>query len=273
MAATMDGQEEERKFASKPNNKMKPGHPNQNFVPASETKQEETGGFSWGSLLGLALQMIVGGPVDGPGGASDKMDTLTALTRGDLSWGEMFSLGLELVLNLVRGGEINGIDRVDNGSPLEGILATIISFFTDNDDPSEVNVMAKQASELFGLVVTLLDTLKTSFSQRSLEARSLGTSDPMADAAVAATTMLKTYIRNWSIEDDLCVQKSLCQANRNCVEGTGDSGYLFCQIGTYGMSYLLEQQTYVPFEIYNDAGRRGRIGDDCYEIFSECNEI
>jgi len=272
MAATMDGLEEERKFAMKPNNKMKPGHPNMNFVPESETKQEETGGFSWGSIVGVLVQMFVGGPVS-EGGASDKMDTITALTRGDLSWGEMFSIGLEFVLNLVRGGDINGIDRVDNGSPLEGILATVISFFTDNDDPSEVGVMAKQASELFGLVVTLLDTLRTSFSQRSLEARSLGTSDPMADAAVAATTMLKTYIRNYNTEDDLCMQKFLCQANQNCVESTGDSGYLFCQIGTYGMSYLLEHQTYTPFEIFNDAGRRGRVGETCDEIFAECNEL
>jgi len=258
-----------RKFASKPNNKMK--HSNQQ-LPSSEKQEEQSGGFSWGSLLGLAMQLFLGGPVDGQG-ASDKMDTIAALTRGDLGWGEMFSLGLELVLNVVRGGDNNAVDRIDNGSPLEGILATVISFFTDNDDPSEVNVMAKQASELFGLVVTLLDTLRTSFSQRSLEARALGSSDPMADMAVAGTTMLKTYIRNYNTEDDLCTQKFLCEANRNCVESTGDSGYLFCQIGTYGMAYVLEHQTYTPFEIFNDAGRRGRVGEDCVEIFSECNEI
>lgn len=45
--------------------------------------------------------------------------------------------------------------------------------------------------QLFGLVVTLLDALRTSFSQRSFEARSMGGSDPLAEAAVAATTMLK----------------------------------------------------------------------------------
>lgn len=45
--------------------------------------------------------------------------------------------------------------------------------------------------QLFGLVMTLLDALRTSFSQRSFEARSMGTTDPLADAAVAATTMFK----------------------------------------------------------------------------------
>lgn len=41
----------------------------------------------------------------------------------------------------------------------------------------------------------------------------------------------------------------------------------------YGMSYLLERTTYTPFEIYNDAGRRGRVGENCREIFSDCNDV
>lgn len=267
---------EERKFAAKPNNKIKyadrqiPSSEDHTNELIQEDKEDPTSGGMLGSVLGLAMQLLIGGPKSGPG-ASDKMETISALTRGELSWTEMFSLGLDLFLSFVNGD--GAVDRVDNGSPLEGILATAISFFTGNDDPSEVNVMAKQASELFGLVMVLLDTLQTSFSSRSYEARMIGTTDPMADAAVAATTMFKSYIRSYNTEDDLCVQRYLCEANKVCVDSTGDSGYLFCQIGTYAMSYGLEHTTYTPFEIFNDAGRRGRVGEECHKIFSECNEV
>ena len=43
--------------------------------------------------------------------------------------------------------------------------------------------------QLINLVVTLLDALKTSFSQRALEARSLGM--PYSDAAIAGISLLK----------------------------------------------------------------------------------
>ncbi|XP_053649426.1 uncharacterized protein [Cherax quadricarinatus] len=189
---------------------------------------------------------------------------------GEFSWSRVFSLGVQMLLSLL-GGDNSAIDKMDGASPVESILTAVISYLTGSNDPQEVGVMAKQASELFGLVVTLLDALRTSFSQRSFEARSLGSSDPLADAAVAATTMLKSYIKTYETEDDVCMQKFLCEANSDCVYGTGDTGYLFCQMGTYGMSYILERSTYTPFEIYNDAGRRGRVGENCQEIFNECN--
>ncbi|XP_066939170.1 uncharacterized protein [Macrobrachium rosenbergii] len=191
---------------------------------------------------------------------------------GEFSWSKVFSLGLQLVLNVLGGGDNAAIDKMDAGSPLEGLLTHVISYLTGSTDPNEVGIMAKQASEVLNLVVTLLDALRTSFSKRSFEARSLGSTDPLADAAVAATTMLKSYIKTYETEDDLCMQKYLCEANSDCVDGTGDTGYLFCQMGTYGLSYVLERTTYTPFEIYNDAGRRGRIGESCIEIFNECNE-
>ncbi|XP_071521857.1 uncharacterized protein [Panulirus ornatus] len=270
IAASMEAQEaqEARKFVSKPNDIKKQQHLHQANV---KQEQPNDGGFQWGNLLSMAVQIFLGGPANGPHGASDKMDYITQLTSGEFSWSKVFSLGLQLVLSVLGGGDNAAIDKMDGGSPVEGILTAVISYLTGSNDPQEVGVMAKQASELFGLVVTLLDALRTSFSQRSFQARSMGTSDPLADAAVAATTMLKSYIKTYETEDDLCMQKYLCEANSDCVYGTSDTGYLFCQMGTYGMSYVLERSTYTPFEIYNDAGRRGRVGENCQEIFSECN--
>ncbi|XP_045585200.1 uncharacterized protein [Procambarus clarkii] len=271
-AASVEAQEaqEARKFVSKPNDIKK-----QQQLQQANVKKEQLpndGGFKWGNLLGMVMQLFIGGPHAGPNGASDKMDYLTQLTTGEFSWSKLFSLGVQMVLS-VLGGDNGAIDKMDGGSPVEGILTAVISYLTGSNDPKEVGVMAKQASELFGLVVTLLDALRTSFSQRSFEARSLGTTDPLADAAVAATTMFKSYIKTYETEDDICMQKYLCEANSDCVYGTGDTGYLFCQMGTYGVSYFLERSTYTPFEIYNDAGRRGRVGENCQEIFNECNDF
>ncbi|XP_066939168.1 uncharacterized protein [Macrobrachium rosenbergii] len=270
LAASMDAQDA-RKFHSKPNNVKK-----QQLVQPDvkqDTPAANGGGFQWGDILGVLVQLLIGGPVNGgPQGASDKMDYITQLTTGEFSWSKVFSLGLQLVLNVLGGGDNAAIDKMDAGSPLEGLLTHVISYLTGSTDPNEVGIMAKQASEVLNLVVTLLDALRTSFSKRSFEARSLGSTDPLADAAVAATTMLKSYIKTYETEDDLCMQKYLCEANSDCVDGTGDTGYLFCQMGTYGLSYVLERTTYTPFEIYNDAGRRGRIGESCIEIFNECNE-
>ncbi|KAK3858478.1 hypothetical protein Pcinc_010568 [Petrolisthes cinctipes] len=275
LAASMDA-EDARKFVSKPNN-VKKQQLLQQQGPSPPAKQAPgeliDGGFQWGNIINLVMKVLIGGPTAGPHGASDKMDYITQLTTGEFSWSKMFSLGLQLVFSVLGGGDNAAIDKMDTGSPVEGILTAVISYLTGSSDPGEVGVMAKQATELFGLVVTLLDALRTSFSQRSFEARSLGSSDPVADAAVAATTMLKSYVKTYQTEDDICMQKYLCEANSDCVYSTGDTGYLFCQMGTYGLSYLLERSTYTPFEIYNDAGRRGRLGEDCYQTFNECNDI
>ncbi|MPC29367.1 hypothetical protein E2C01_022597 [Portunus trituberculatus] len=186
-----------------------------------------------------------------------------AKQTGEFSWSKLVSLGVQLVLNVLGGGDNAAIDKMDSGSPVEGILTAIISYLTGSNNPDEVGVMAKQASELFGLVVTLLDALRTSFSQRSFDARSIGTSDPFADAGVAATTMLKstpdpkdtyphTHLSHTSPANNYLTRPHTCR---------------------YGMSYLLERTTYTPFEIFNDAGRRGRVGENCKTVFNECNQV
>lgn len=45
--------------------------------------------------------------------------------------------------------------------------------------------------QLFSVVMNLMEALKTSFSERSLQARALGQSDYTADASITAITMLE----------------------------------------------------------------------------------
>jgi len=78
-------------------------------------------------------------------------------------------LGLKLFL-AVAGGSTSGIDKSDTVSPMEPVIGAVIGALTGSDDPNEVAVMAKQASEVVNLVVTLVEALTTSMSQRSFPA-------------------------------------------------------------------------------------------------------
>lgn len=48
--------------------------------------------------------------------------------------------------------------------------------------------------QFINIVVNLLDALKTSFSHRSMSARSMGKKDTMSDAAVASLSMFKVIL-------------------------------------------------------------------------------
>jgi hypothetical protein len=78
--------------------------------------------------------------------------------------------------------------------------------------------------------VNLLDALKTSFSHRSLTARSHGKKDSVSDAAMAGLSLLKGYVRTMKTADDNCMQKYLCEANRECSSDT--QGGIYCQLGS-----------------------------------------
>lgn len=41
----------------------------------------------------------------------------------------------------------------------------------------------------------------------------------------------------------------------------------------YATSFLLQRTGNAPFEVYYDAGRRGRSGDDCRQLYLACNEV
>lgn len=81
------------------------------------------------------------------------------------------------------------------------------------------------------IVMNLLDALKTSFSHRSLTARSLGKRDSVSDAAVAGISMLKGYVRSYRNTDEKCLQRYMCEANTDCVREIGGTN-IFCQLGS-----------------------------------------
>lgn len=113
---------------------------------------------------------------------------------------------------------------------MQNILAAVLSGVLGAKDPDQVNTMAKQAGEFINIVVNLLDALKTSFSHRSLSARSIGKKDSVSDFAVATFTMLKSYVKTQQNDSDECMQKYVCEASTECTSGTGGNAIL-CQLG------------------------------------------
>merc|ERR1712088_693646 len=108
--------------------------------------------------------------IDAPTGSTGPSQT-DRIEGIDLNGEDPFSLrniaylGLKLFL-AVAGGSTSGIDKSDTVSPMEPVIGAL----TGSDDPNEVAVMAKQASEVVNLVVTLVEALTTSMSQRSFPA-------------------------------------------------------------------------------------------------------
>lgn len=92
------------------------------------------------------------------------------------------------------------------------------------------------------------------------------------------------------------MQRIMCEANTACARDAPDSGYLFCQLGTYGIfiidsifmncnlqsayftyryaaGYLLEKSTFTPLDAFTQSGRNGRTGESCAQIYQQCNEL
>ncbi|XP_050512571.1 uncharacterized protein LOC114331353 isoform X3 [Diabrotica virgifera virgifera] len=249
-------QRAERKFAEKPNAIKKVALDrlddveSNSIAESSDNGLASGGGFSWSNLLapenyiGMLMQMIFNpGGNQGPN-KSDDLDTAPVPTS---PWANLLSVGLKILTAILGGGNTggDGIDKVDNGnSPMQFI----------------------------NIVVNLLDALKTSFSHRSLQARSLGKKDSVSDAAVASLSMMKGYMRSLSTGDTKCMERYVCQANSECSKNVGQSS-LYCHLGSYAISYVMEKSLGSSFDVFYEAGRRGRYGDNCQEKYLECNEV
>lgn len=109
-------------------------------------------------------------------------------------------------------------------------MAAVLQGVLGAKDPEQVNIMAKQAGEFINIVVNLLDALKTSFSHRSLAARSIGKKDSVSDLGIASITMLKGYVKTTGNSSEKCMQKYLCEANTECNNDIGGNS-IFCQMG------------------------------------------
>jgi len=206
---------------------------------------ETPAGFSWSNMLSTFLTMFFnGGANNNAPTKSDDVDGPVGL--GASPWANIISMGLKIINTLLGGGApSDGIDKVDNGaSPMQFIM----------------------------IVMNLLDALKTSFSHRSIQARSIGKRDSVSDAAVAGISMLKSYVKTYRNADDKCLQRYMCEANNECISEIGGSS-IFCQLGSYATSYIFDRTSDSRFETLYDAGRRGRSGFNCQELSLECNEV
>lgn len=241
----------------------------------SISQDSGAGGFSWSSVLGMIMQMLFN-PANAATGPSksDVLDGDQAMAPTS-PWANLLSVGFKILTAFLGGGNVagDGIDKVDNSSPMQGVLSAVLSTVLGSRDPDQVATMAKQAGEFINIVVNLLDALKTSFSHRSMSARSLGKKDTVSDAAVASLSMFKGYMKTMNTANDVCAQKFVCEANKECTSETSSSSAIYCQLGTYATSFLLQRTGSAPFEVYYDAGRRGRSGDDCRQLYLACNEV
>ncbi|XP_047534389.1 uncharacterized protein LOC125069022 isoform X2 [Vanessa atalanta] len=228
---------QERKFAEKSNALKKVALDD---LDDNQTNSLSENGFSWTNILSSLMQMIFNPGSIGP----NKSDSLDTESVSPSPWANYLSLGFKILTAILTGGNSESIDKGDNNSPMQFI----------------------------NVVMNLLDALKTSFSHRSLAARSIGRKDSVSDAALAGIAMLKTYVRAFGTNDDKCLQKYVCDANSECSADIGPKS-VFCQLGTYAASFVLERQSAGTFEQFYEAGRRGRSGIDCRQLYFECNEV
>ncbi|XP_034255461.1 uncharacterized protein LOC117653717 isoform X5 [Thrips palmi] len=234
---------EARKYAEKPNAMKKV--PIDNDLDDIQTNQISQDGFSWGSMLSMIMQMLFNGGAQAGPSKSEGLDDDSMAPASP--WAQVLQVGLKILSHFLGGGAAagDGIDKVDNSSPMQFI----------------------------NIVVNLLDALKTSFSHRSIAARSLGKKDSVSEAAVAGISVLKGYVRTFKTSDDNCMQKFLCEANRECSADQQGSSAIYCQLGSYAASFFLQRSTATPFDMYYEAGRRGRSQADCQQLYLQCNEV
>ncbi|XP_076291217.1 uncharacterized protein LOC143214280 [Lasioglossum baleicum] len=247
---------DDRKFAEKPNAMKKVGIDDLNEVNTNQIQETTSNtSFSWSNMLGVLMRLLLGRV------AGDNEASKNEIEDGAPAspWANAVAVGLRVITAFLGGpqhGDIEGVDKVNNdGSPMQFI----------------------------NIVVNLLDALKTSFSHRSFTARSAGRRDTISEAAVASITMLKGYMRSLKsfnhvgrAEDEGqqgCAERALCEASAECVADAQGTSSIFCQLGSYTTSYILQRQSGVGLEALYEAGRRGRAGQDCRTLFMDCNAV
>ncbi|XP_044748667.1 uncharacterized protein LOC123309558 isoform X2 [Coccinella septempunctata] len=267
----LPSQRQDRKFAEKPNAIKKVALDDlSNDLETNQISDGNGEGFSWSNLLSMLMQMIFNpGTATGP----NKSDSLDDNSVAPSPWANLLAAGLKILTAILGGGASSeGIDKVDNGgSPMQGILAGVLTAVMGGRDPQQVNALAKQAGEFVNILVNLLNALKTSFSHRSIMARNIGRRDSMSEAAVAGITMMKGYVKSVNALSVPCQQKTICEANRECAMDIGQSS-LFCHLGNYAASYMIDRTSSTGFSVLYEAGRRGRAGDNCHQTYQECRQ-
>jgi len=159
-----------RKFGPAPIDTNRPDNEEIELSPAM-AKEE-------GSLLTTVLELgmkFVPMLIDALAGSTgpsqtDRIEGIDLNGEDPFSLRNLAYLGLKLFLAVAGGSSSsNSIEKNDNFSPMQPLMGAVIGTLTGSDDPNEVAVMAKQATEVINLVVTLVEALTTSMSQRSFD--------------------------------------------------------------------------------------------------------
>jgi len=124
------------------------------------------------SLLTTAVELatkivpLLIGVISGETGPSqtDRVDGIDLNGEDPFSWRNIVNIGLKVFLAIVSS---QSATEKSDGDWLQPVMGAVIEGLTGSNDRAEVSVMAKQAAEVFGLVVSLAQALATSMSQRS----------------------------------------------------------------------------------------------------------
>ncbi|XP_076634197.1 uncharacterized protein LOC143348164 [Colletes latitarsis] len=266
---------EDRKFAEKPNAMKKVGLDDLHEVGSNHIQDGGvSNAFSWSNMLSMMMRLLLGRMAGDNDASKNEIDDGVPASP----WSNLVAVGFRVITALIGGpqhADGEGIDKVNNdASPMQVRTLSIHRMFFNCTSFSK---------QFISIVVNLLDALKTSFSHRSLTARSMGRRDTVSEAAVASITMLKGYMRSLKTfgnvgraEDEGqrgCAERALCEASAECVMDAQGTSSIFCQLGSYATSYLLQRQSGVGFEALYEAGRRGRAGQDCRTLFMDCNAV
>jgi len=130
-----------------------------------------------GSLTSTIIELVVKfvptliNIISGETGPSqtDRIENIDLNGEEPFSWRNIALIGLKLFL-AIAGGQAGANEKSDNPietTVLQPVMGAVIQALTGSNDRDEINVMAKQATEVAGLVISLAQALATSMSQRS----------------------------------------------------------------------------------------------------------
>jgi len=130
------------------------------------TAKEESSLLTTAVELATKIVPLLIGVVSGETGPSqtDRVDGIDLNGEDPFSWRNIVNIGLKVFLAIVSS---QSATEKSDGDWLQPVMGAVIEGLTGSNDRAEVSVMAKQAAEVFGLVVSLAQALATSMSQRS----------------------------------------------------------------------------------------------------------
>lgn len=94
----------------------------------------------------------------------DRIDPTDLIKDDPFSMSNLIRMGIKVALAVFSSYTNDDIDRIDKVSPTQAILGTVISAVTGSENPQEVAIMAKQATDVINLLVTLVEAVGTSIT-------------------------------------------------------------------------------------------------------------